>query len=435
MLNFTKGTVRSLLKEGILSEVQDGNHGELHPKADDFVEDGIPFVMASDIAGGKIDFEKCNKIPASIYKKLRIGFSRGGDVLLSHKASIGFTALVPEGREVMLTPQVTYYRIKNKEKLSNKFLYYWFQSPLFQKSIKNLSAQSTRSYIGILAQKELPVNYPIDVKIQKKIVSILDSVEFCIFQTEETISKLQKIKTGIMQDLFTRGVDTNGKLRPSFQENPKLYQKTKFGMIPVGWEIDLLENVATKIQDGTHFSPASTKGEYKYITSKNIRFGYLDLTDLSYISEKEHKVIYARCDVKEGDILLTKDGANTGNVAINTLVEPFSMLSSVALVRCDEKRSHNRFILQYFMTSNFQKFVKDSMSGNAITRITLTIIRNVQIPIPPLNEQISIANVLTSIDSDIVAEELTLQKMKNLKRGFMNDLLTGKVEVKVDEDE
>src|SRR6266566_8481508 len=101
---------------------------------------------------------------------------------------------------------------------------------------------------------------------------------------------------------------------------------------PIGWQMVKLADIATKIQDGTHFSPHSTSGPYRYLTSKNVRFGRLDITDCGWISEQEHRGIYARCGVRFGDVLLTKDGANTGNAALNTLTDPFSLLSSVAII-------------------------------------------------------------------------------------------------------
>src|SRR5688572_19071008 len=90
------------------------------------------------------------------------------------------------------------------------------------------------------------------------------------------------------------------------------------------WALVRLGDIASKIQDGTHFSPSSKTGPFRYLTSQNVRLGFLDLSKAGWISEAEHRQIYRRCDPRRGDILLTKDGANTGNVALNTLDEQFS---------------------------------------------------------------------------------------------------------------
>ena len=149
------------------------------------------------------------------------------------------------------------------------------------------------------------------------------------------------------------------------------------------WSRQPLGTLAVKIQDGTHFSPKTTEGLFRYLTSKNVRFGSLDIVDSGWISKEEHRAIYARCDVRPGDVLLTKDGANTGNAALNTLEEEFSLLSSVALIRCDEKNLSGRFVLQYLLSAEGQRRLKDGMSGNAITRLTLEKIKAFEIPVPP----------------------------------------------------
>lgn len=121
-------TVGELVDEQILEKPLDGNHGEIHPKHTDFVSSGIPFIMATDIKNGKIDFERCKYITIELANTLRKGFAKEGDVLLTHKASMGRTAIVEKTEHpfLMLTPQVTYYRIKNRERLSSYFLMQYF---------------------------------------------------------------------------------------------------------------------------------------------------------------------------------------------------------------------------------------------------------------------------------------------------------------------
>jgi type I restriction enzyme S subunit len=197
-------TADLLLREGILEEIKDGNHGELHPKSNDFVEEGVPFIMATDIAEGTIDFEGCKKITSKQYHSLRIGFAKPYDVLLSHKASIGFVAVVPSWvKKLMLTPQVTYYRIRNRKKLLNQYLLYYMQSNQFQNPLKNLSKQSTRDYIGILAQRRLYHLYPRELTEQDRIATILRAIDEAIKGEKEKLNKLKHVKSGLMKDLLT----------------------------------------------------------------------------------------------------------------------------------------------------------------------------------------------------------------------------------------
>lgn len=153
------------------------------------------------------------------------------------------------------------------------------------------------------------------------------------------------------------------------------YKQTEVGVIPEDWEVSACADVCVKIQDGTHFSPSLGGNDYLYITSKNIRFGVLDISTAGRIDSLQHQTIYKRCDVRYGDLLLTKDGANTGNAALNNLEKEFSLLSSVAFLRFDSKRYITNYFLQQILSDFGQQHIKDAMSGNAITRLTLQKIK------------------------------------------------------------
>lgn len=187
-----------------------------------------------------------------------------------------------------------------------------------------------------------------------------------------------------------------------------------------------LKDVCLLIGDGTHFSPQSTSGPYKYITSKNIRFGKLDLSEVSYISEQDHKVIYKSSPVKYGDILLTKDGANTGNACINKINEEFSLLSSVAYLRVDEKKADTQYVLQQLLSNDVQWTIRNMMSGQAITRLTLTKIKDIPISLPELLEQKKIAQILSTWDEAIEAVEELIKKKEKLKGILLHTLVIGK---------
>lgn len=153
-------TVRECITKGIILEIQDGNHGERHPKVEDFVEDGVPFIAANCLNDGGLNLTTCDFLPPRWLKELRIGFAKANDVLLSHKGTIGLTAIVPERKEpVILSPQVTYYRT-DAGKLDPVFLRGYFQTDYFQSRMNKNAQQTTRAYLGITRQLDLPVSVP-----------------------------------------------------------------------------------------------------------------------------------------------------------------------------------------------------------------------------------------------------------------------------------
>ena len=157
--------------------------------------------------------------------------------------------------------------------------------------------------------------------------------------------------------------------------------------LPTGWEWVRLGEISNKITDGTHHSPPNADvGQYKYITAKNIKNDGIDLSSITFVTEDVHREIYNRCNPEKGDILYIKDGATTGVVTINDLEEEFSMLSSVALIKLPQGVLHT-FLIKVMRSPLFYESIRNDMSGVAITRVTLSKIYSVLIPLPPLAEQ------------------------------------------------
>jgi type I restriction enzyme S subunit len=173
--------------------------------------------------------------------------------------------------------------------------------------------------------------------------------------------------------------------------------------------------VCQKIQDGTHFSPQTSTGAYRYVTSKNIRNGYLDLTASGWISKEEHDGIYKRADVKFGDVLLTKDGANAGNVAINSIEEPFSLLSSVAFIRPDPKMLLSRYLFEYLRSAYGRTRILSHVKGSAITRLTLIQIKNLEVPSPPLVQQANACEHFMALERAIACARIRMDRLSELR--------------------
>ena len=193
-----------LVKEGILEAPLDGNHGEKHPTSDEYVESGIPFLMASDIHNGEVNIYSCKYITKERAERLDKGFARNGDVLLTHKATIGETAILSNlmTEYAMLTPQVTYYRIKNEERLNREYLYSFFNSLDFQTELKTKAAQSTRPYIGITAQQNLKIILPTEIDEQRKIGLYFGNLDRLITLHQQKCEELKKIKKFMLQKMF-----------------------------------------------------------------------------------------------------------------------------------------------------------------------------------------------------------------------------------------
>ena len=193
-----------LVDNDVIEAPKDGNHGEKHPTSDEYVEEGIPFLMASDIRNGRVDLENCKYITKERAEQLDKGFAREGDVLLTHKATIGEVAILEGLQEeyAMLTPQVTYYRILDNKRLSQKYLYAVFHSESFQNEMQTKAAQSTRPYIGISAQQNLTISLPCSTEEQQRIGEYFASLDTLITLHQRKCDEIKEIKKFMLQNMF-----------------------------------------------------------------------------------------------------------------------------------------------------------------------------------------------------------------------------------------
>ena len=192
--------------------------------------------------------------------------------------------------------------------------------------------------------------------------------------------------------------------------------------IPQGWEWCRVNDLMKKITDGTHRSPTNTdNGEYMYITAKNIKEDGISLANISFVSKDVHDEIYSRCNPEYGDLLYIKDGATTGIVTINNIKKPFSLLSSVALLKPTSKINAN-YILYFLRTPLNVESVRNSMKGCAITRITLRQIEKWLVPVPPLEEQQRIVDLINEL-LPYLDKYSTLQMNLDLLNVNINDKL------------
>lgn len=158
-------------------------------------------------------------------------------------------------------------------------------------------------------------------------------------------------------------------------------------VLPRSWVWSRLGEVVTKLTDGTHHSPDNGPlGEFKYITAKNIKDHGVSLDQVTYVASDVHAEIFSRCNPEKGDILYIKDGATTGVVTVNDLDEPFSMLSSVALLKLPTG-IFNRLLVVFLRSPFFYDQMRGFMKGAAITRVTLKRMAPALVPLPPLAEQ------------------------------------------------
>ncbi|EJL9415207.1 restriction endonuclease subunit S [Vibrio cholerae] len=390
-------------------------------KLSEWETEGTPVIRLQNLTGTGNEYYYSNlKLPEHQY-------ADNGDLLYMWSATFG--PKIWQGEKAIYHYHIWKVVCKD-DVLDQSFMYY--NLDFITESMKSKTNGSTMLHFTKKGMEEHEILLP-PLAEQEKIAEYLSTVDKKIDLIDQKIAETVKLKTGLMQKLFSEGVgvqDSDGNWQPhsEFQDSP-------FGKVPSSWALETLEQRLDVIKDGTHFSPKSKEGPCKYLTSKNIRFGELDLTNISYISQEEHDRIYKGSPVKYGDILLTKDGANTGNAAINTLEEPFSLLSSVAYLRGSEEDVDHGYLLQLLLSPKGQSMMKSAMAGQAITRLTLKKIGAFVLPFAPIDEQNEIERILSTVDKKLQLLKKQKFETQQLKKGLMQKLLTGEWRVPVEETE
>jgi type I restriction enzyme S subunit len=320
-------TVDELVKQKIIAKPLDGNHGGIHPKASDYIESGVPFVMASDLAGGRVDLIDCKFISEEQASGLRKGIAKAGDVLLSHKATIGRTAIVQDSKHdfIMLTPQVTYYRVINSSALSNIYLKAYFDSRFFQ-SILGLwaGAGSTRAYLGITGQLKLPIILP-PIEIQNEISGQVHALNKKVNLNNEINQTLEEMAQTIFKSWFVDFDPVKAKMNGDQPEGmdaataslfPEKLVESELGLIPEGWDAGTVGSV-TAAKGGYAFKSKQFVDEGNpVIKIKNITSaGTVTTSDCQCVDDDIAKTA-SRFKLSDGDLLMAMTGATVGKSGI-----------------------------------------------------------------------------------------------------------------------
>lgn len=148
------------------------------------------------------------------------------------------------------------------------------------------------------------------------------------------------------------------------------------------------------VRDGTHDTPKYVNNGIPLITSKNLSSGFLNFTQVQYISIEDHILISARSKVNQGDILFAMIGSIGNPVIVDTNIK-FSIKNVALFKNLELKQIHMPFV--YFYLSLIQKDLRTNAKGGNQPFVSLAALRNVLISVPPYKEQCKIAQKVTEI--------------------------------------
>lgn len=294
--------------------------------------------------------------------------------------------------------------LRAKQEFNQDYIFY----SLVHKDITKHLNSGTRSKLNKSELEKIEIDFPETKGEEDKIAKILSTADAVIEKTQAAIAKYKAIKQGMLQDLFTRGIDLNTyKLRPRYQEAPELYKESKLVMIPREWGEDVLGNI---------ISVSSGEG----LTQENIKPGIHLIYGGNGINGSHSDYLF-----EDSKLIIGRVGEYCGNAYIT---KPFSWVTDNALVVTPLRKVFLMDFWQYYL--NFLDLNSLAFVG-AQPVITGGLINKVVVKEIPEDEQILIAERLKAIDNKLQTEQTYLQKMQSLKKGLMEDLLSGRKQVKI----
>lgn len=380
------------------------------------------------LQAGGITLENVKKVPQAFYERMSKGWLRDCDVLINKDgANTGKVGFFRWDSDVPACINEHVFLLRGKtDRLTQEYLYYTLLSDHGQTIIRNRISGSAQPGLKTGFIKDFPVALPKTTDEQTNIAAILATIDKAIEQTEAIITKQTRIKTGLMQDLLTRGIDEHGNIR---SEATHKFKDSPLGRIPTEWDVTSAQELCVTIIDCKNRTPPSSPAGYPVIRTPNVRHGKFIYEELLYTDQHSYEVWTARGKPEPGDVVITREAPFGEACVIPDGMRP-CLGQRVMIYKVDPKKLDNQYLVAAVYSGRVQKRLLELAGGSTVGHVRVGDIRNLQIPHPAdVREQKRIATLANAITRMIDTYHGELAKLRRLRAAIMQDLLTGKVRV------
>lgn len=455
------------------SDFVDGPFGS-NLKADEYEETGVPLFRIQNIKAGYFVDKNIKFLSKEKAETLKRHSFKLGDIIITKLGEpLGLCCKVPNKYPSGIIV-ADLMRVRPSSNIINSdYLVYAINSKFIQDQFKIITKGTTRSRVNLTIVRDIIIPVaPIDE--QKRIVLKLDEIisdlEKVKEQLESSSNQLKLYRKVILKDAFEgkltekwrnkqKKINTSEELIKEINEYQKknyLNQLKEFdelkikvkpkehpivvsqksgssrntSSIPSNWVRIFLNDLTSKITDGTHHTPEYIKEGVHFISVKDIYDGKVHFNKTKFISNKSHEDLIKRCNPEPGDILITKSGT-IGRIAIVPNEPKFSLFVSVALIKPFKHLLNSKY-LKYILEDYVNSIdIKQDIKGGIIKNFHLEDIRRVNIPYCSINEQQEIVNeiedkfsLVEEIERNI---ELGLLQVDSIRRSILQNAFKGKL--------
>jgi len=362
---------------------------------DYYSDDGIIWVTPTDIIEN-ITFESARKLS-------ELGQQVGRVV---PKNTILITCIASIGKNTMLVNTGSFnQQINGLTPNENKYEPYFLltESELWSAQMKKSAAAGTMQIINRTEFSGLETWIP-TLNEQKVIGTYFRSLDNLITLHQRKLEKLKTFKKAMLDKMFPK----NGELVPEI----------RFSGFTDPWEQRKLDDI-TDVRDGTHDSPQYLEVGHPFVTSKNVKDGFINYEDIQYISDQDFEEINKRSKVDKNDILMGMIGT-IGNIALVREVPDFA-IKNIALIK-DIGDIFYHYLYHCLQSNSVVHQLDENLDGGTQKFIALNKIRELVIPVPSEYEQHKIGECMGLLDNIITLHQRKLEKLQNIKKSMLNKM-------------
>ena len=266
---------------------------------------------------------------------------------------------------------------------------------------------TTRYGLSTAAIAKTPLHLP-RPDSQRSASALMRLVDTNITQTEAVIAKLKQVRAGMLRDLLSYGLDEHGRLRDPIA-HPEQFKESPLGRIPREWDVFTIKELAS-IRTGDKD------------TQDRVEYGKYPFYVRSDVVERINSYSF------DGEAILTAgDGVGVGKV-VHYAIGRFDYHQRGYNIHNFSKDTCGRFLYYYFK-EHFYSRISAMSAKTSVDSVRMDMIANMKVPTLRIQEQIAIANTLSDFEVGIAMDSEELKKLKSLKSGLQDDLLTGRVRI------
>ncbi|WP_421214485.1 restriction endonuclease subunit S [Aeromonas dhakensis] len=386
------------------------------------IVNGVPCIRVVDISDGKIKKDNLITTTKEISDSYRRTILKDGDLIIPLRGKVGEVGLV-DGDLVganltrgvaLIAPQKDYASEFIKQYLSNRSSADRLLSSMNGSALQEITIETLRRF---------SIALPIDVKEQTAIGNVLSDSDALIDALEQLIAKKQAIKTAAMQQLLT------GRTRlPQFALRadgpPKGYKTSELGQIPEDWESVDFGSIAKP--SASRINPKMSGGGDICIELEHISSG----TGTLLGETTTNRASSLKSIFEPGDVLFGKLRAYLKKYILADFHGVCS--TEVWVLKPDVNLATSEYIYSIVQSERFINAASEAY-GTHMPRADWSVVKYFPVVLPSTVEQTAIATILSDMDSELTALEQKLAKARDLKQGMMQQLLTGRIRLPVEQ--